>query len=137
MNKFYNISFIAVLCLGINGLGASETQGKLSFIQLQNQKLKSAAKYYAGGYGLFHALGTGKSLYGASMDLIASSHNNMTDRQVMTMFGKRVLAANGKVLLMHFSTVPVFFGGVIGWNTAKEMWYVLNTPYKTLESAKA
>jgi hypothetical protein len=79
-------------------------------------------------------LGTSNALYEASKDIVTSSHR-LTDRQVMSILGKRALVTNGRILLGHPFTATVFFGGVIGWNTAKEMWYVLNTSYKTSESA--
>ena len=138
MNKLYNISLVAVLCLGVSGLGASETQEKLSFAQLTKQKVKNTAGYYVKGCGVLHALATANAFVTVAKGIDYES--NLLDKRFHGSYGKNVfeqaLKSNFRLLYFSPATAALFFGTALGVHAIKELPHALNVPYKTSESSK-
>lgn len=71
MNKFYNISLVAVLCLGASGLGASEEQKKSFFNASTMKALEKSVSFYAYMYGVASVLSCFNAM--TAMDVARSS----------------------------------------------------------------
>lgn len=137
MNRFYNISLVAVLCLGISGLGASETQEKLSFMQSAKQKMKNTAGYYVKGCGVLHSLATTNAFVEAARGIECPLTLNT---RFFGPYGKSVLEhavlSNFRIAYFYPATAALVFGTALGIHAIKELPHALNVPYKTSESAK-
>jgi hypothetical protein len=117
MNKFYNISLIAVLCLVVGGLGASEDQEKPFFSEQVKQRLKRTAETYALTAGGVHWVSTVSIAFESAMEKDAITHNK---NRLVKEFTAKALSHNKELLKTNLVVGSIILGGSVLCHKYKE-----------------